>query len=229
MKQAIAYCRVSTQEQGRSGLGLAAQKEAIERFATAENIEIIGVFEETASGKGDDIKTRPQLQAALQAAAASKAFVVVAKLDRLSRDVGFIAGLMKAKVAFVVAELGADVDPFLLHLFAALAEKERATISFRTKSALQAAKARGQKLGNPRLAQARQGINESRQQAAQAFAVAVMPMVERAKANGAQSLRQIANFLNENNVKTPKNAAWTAQAVANCMRQFLTHNARARA
>ena len=149
MKAAVAYTRVSTSEQGRSGLGLEAQRAAIEAFAEREGIAICGWFSECQSGKrvSDTLAERPQLSAALEASKAAGAPVLVSKLDRLSRDVHFISGLMTHKVPFLVAELGADVDPFMLHLFAALAEKERAMISQRTKAALAALKARGVKLG----------------------------------------------------------------------------------
>ena len=152
MKIAIAYTRVSTAEQGRSGLGLEAQRAAIEAFAAREEITITAWFAEVQSGKriSDTLTERPQLSAALAASKAAGAPVLVSKLDRLSRDVHFISGLMAHKVPFLVAELGADVDPFMLHLFAALAEKERAMISQRTKAALAALKARGVKLGPKR-------------------------------------------------------------------------------
>jgi DNA invertase Pin-like site-specific DNA recombinase len=152
MKQAVAYTRVSTAEQGRSGLGLEAQKIAIEAFAAREGITISGWFSECQSGKrvSDTLADRPQLSAALRASQELSGPVLVSKLDRLSRDVHFISGLMAHKVPFLVAELGADVDPFMLHLFAALAEKERAMISQRTKAALAALKARGVKLGPKR-------------------------------------------------------------------------------
>ena len=111
---------------------------------------------EIETGKGADaLDSRPQLVAALSEARRQRCSVAVAKLDRLSRDVHFISGLMAHRVPFVVADLGADVDPFILHLFAALAEKERAMISTRTKAALAAAKARGVRLGGPKLAKAR--------------------------------------------------------------------------
>jgi DNA invertase Pin-like site-specific DNA recombinase len=129
-----------------------AQKEALERFAASEGFQILRVFVEVETGKGSDaLDRRPQLAAALNEARRQRCSVAVAKLDRLSRDVHFISGLMAHKVPFVVAELGADVDPFILHLFAALAQKERAMISARTKAALAAAKGRGVTLGGPRL------------------------------------------------------------------------------
>ena len=156
----IGYARVSTSQQGRSGLGLEAQKEALQRFAETEGFTLIRVFVEVETGKGSDaLERRPQLAAALNEARRQRCSIGVAKLDRLSRDVHFISGLMAHRVPFVVAELGSDVDPFILHLFAALAEKERKMIGHRTKVALAAAKERGVTLGNPRLFEARRGAS----------------------------------------------------------------------
>lgn len=149
--KAIAYCRVSTREQGRSGLGLEAQRAAIETFCKADGgVEIIEWFTEIESGKrvSDTLKARPQLKAALDKAAEIAGPVIVAKLDRLSRDVHFVSGLMVHGVEFIACELGRQSDPFMLHLFAALAEKERALISQRTTAALKALKGRGVKLGS---------------------------------------------------------------------------------
>ncbi len=148
---AIGYVRVSTAEQGKSGLGLEAQKAAIEAFAQREGFVVSTYFTEVQSGKriSDTLDERPQLQAALKSGAQNKIPIIVSKLDRLSRDVHFISGLMVQRVEFIVAELGRNNDPFMLHLFAALAEKERAMISQRTKAALAALKARGVKLGSP--------------------------------------------------------------------------------
>jgi hypothetical protein len=138
----IGYVRVSTSRQGRSGLGIEAQREALARFATSEGFELVRVFVEVETGKGADaLDRRPKLAAALSHARRQRCPVAVAKLDRLSRDVHFISGLIAHRVPFLVAELGPDVDPFILHLFAALAEKERALIATRTKAALAAAKA----------------------------------------------------------------------------------------
>jgi DNA invertase Pin-like site-specific DNA recombinase len=145
---AIAYYRVSTQRQGRSGLGIEAQRSAVARFAEAEGLTILEEFTEVETGKGSDaLDRRPHLTQALAAARRAKCPVVLAKLDRLSRDVAFISGLMAQRVPFIVAELGADADPFMLHLYAALAEKERRLISERTRSALFGRKASGTKLG----------------------------------------------------------------------------------
>jgi DNA invertase Pin-like site-specific DNA recombinase len=149
MRPAIGYIRVSTVKQGRSGLGLEAQQEALRRFAEAEGFAFVETFTEIESGKrGDD--HRPMLAAALERARKEKVPVIVAKLDRLSRDVHYIAGLMKHRVPFIVAELGADTDPFLLHIYAALAGKERKLISDRTSAAMKAAKARGVAIGGLR-------------------------------------------------------------------------------
>jgi DNA invertase Pin-like site-specific DNA recombinase len=129
MQQAIAYYRVSTARQGRSGLGIEAQRETVTRFANAENFEILDEFVEVETGNGADaLDRRPQLAAALATGRTKRCPVIVAKLDRLSRDVAFVAGLMAEKVPFIVAELGADADPFMPHLYAALAEKERRLI-----------------------------------------------------------------------------------------------------
>src|SRR5881394_582326 len=158
MTPAVAYYRVSTARQGKSGLGIEAQKAAIQRFAEAEGIELVGEHVEVETGKGADaLERRPELAAVLADARKAKCPVLVAKLDRLSRDVHFISGLMVERVPFVVAELGADVAPLVLRLDAALAEKERALISARTKAALAAKKAAGAKLGNSRAAEAGQG------------------------------------------------------------------------
>ena len=127
MKSIVAYIRVSTTSQGRSGLGIESQREALTRFAKEVGFDIVTEFVEVETGKGSDaLDRRPQLAAALAKARAMRCPVVVAKLDRLSRDVHFISGLMAHRVPFVVSELGPDVDPFVLHLYAALAEKARA-------------------------------------------------------------------------------------------------------
>src|SRR3979490_2119432 len=123
MGKAIAYLRVSTQQQHASALGIEAQRTAVGCFAEVEGIAIIREFVEAETGKGADaLDRRPQLAAALAAARSAKCAVLVSKLDRLSRDVAFVSGLMAQRVPFIVAELGRDADPFMLHLDAALAE-----------------------------------------------------------------------------------------------------------
>ena len=145
MKHYIQYRRVSTETQGDSKLGLDAQARVIEQFVASEDGEIVGDYIEILSGGDND---RPVLAEAMREAKRRKCWVVVSKLDRLSRDVEFIAGLMNKGVRFVVAELGHDVDPFLLHLYAALGEKERKLVSLRTREALASLKAQGRALGN---------------------------------------------------------------------------------
>jgi DNA invertase Pin-like site-specific DNA recombinase len=149
VQPAIPYIRVSRPRQGRSGLGLEAQQAAIGDFARAHSYRIHDVFSEVETGKAADaLVRRPKLARAIKAARklGKAAPVIVAKLDRLSRDVHFISGLMTQKVPFIVTELGPDVDPFMLHIHAAVAEKERSRIAQRTREALAAAKARGQQL-----------------------------------------------------------------------------------
>src|SRR5690349_1620367 len=148
MKPVVSYLRVSTDRQGRGGLGIEAQRDAIARFAEEEGFTVVAEHVEVETGKGADaLDRRPELAAALAQARKAKCPVIVAKLDRLSRDVHFISGLMSQKTPFIVVELGADADPFMLHLYAALAEKERTMISRRTRDALAAKKAQGVKLG----------------------------------------------------------------------------------
>ena len=214
----ITYCRVSTKAQGRSGLGLEAQREALARFVVAEEFEIVREFIEIETGKGADaLDRRPQLAAALAEARRRRCPVAVAKLDRLSRDVHFISGLMAERVPFVVAELGADVDPFILHLFAALAEKERAMIATRTRDALSRAKARGVKLRGPKLAQARRAAVEAIEASADRHAANVLPIIREIQRAGATSLRAIADALNARGVPTARGGRWQAQTVSNAL------------
>ena len=160
---------------------------------------------------------RPQLKAALAAARKLRCHVAVAKLDRLSRDVHFISGLMSHRVPFLVAELGPDVDPFVLHLFAALAEKERALISTRTRQALAAAKARGVALGNPKLHRARKSALKAVTAEADRFAANVLPIIREAQKAGATSLREIAAALNARGVPTARGGQWHAKSVSNIL------------
>lgn len=205
MKQAIAYIRVSTQKQGRSGLGLEAQLAAISRFCEVEGYRLIWTYTEIETGKGADaLERRPQLNAALAAAKANgNCPVIVAKLDRLSRDVAFIADLMAKRVPFIVAELGANADPFMLHLYAALAEQERRMISTRTKAALQAARERGTKLGSPTTP----AIMRDRASAfAETLRAVVAPLVH-------LSSRQIAEHLNTQGIMSATGKAWQSMTV----------------
>src|SRR5258706_7247206 len=193
MESAVAYLRVSTQRQQRSGLGIEAQRAAIARFAEVEGLTIIGEYVEAESGKGADaLDLRPQLAAALAAARKAKCSVLVAKLDRLSRDVAFVSGLMAQRVPFIVAELGRDADPFMLHLYAALAEKERRLISERTKAALAAKRASGIKLGNPRnIEQAGERGRSVQVATADEFVAGVMPIILQSKPQEPAASRQL--------------------------------------
>jgi DNA invertase Pin-like site-specific DNA recombinase len=207
MRDAVAYARVSTQSQGRSGLGMDAQVAAIDQFAAREGFRIVERFVEVETGKGADaLDRRPKLAAALKAARkVGKACpVIVAKLDRLSRDVHFISGLMQHKTPFIVAELGPDTDPFLLHIYASLAEKERRLISERTKAGLAAAKRRGKKLGG-RNAQSDKAAAE-----AAAFAERMRPILLEM---GALSANRVAAIFNERGVPTAAGGRWQATQV----------------
>jgi len=216
--RAFNCIRVSTTQQGRSGPGIEAQRHGLQHFAQAEGIDVLGEFVEVETGKGADaLDRRPQLKAALAAARKHRCYVAVAKLDRLSRDVHFISGLMAHKVPFLVAELGPDVDPFVLHLFAALAEKDRALISTRTRQALTAAKARGVILGNPMLAVARKSALEAVTIEADRFAANVLPIIREAQRAGAATLREIASALNARGVATARGGQWYAKSVANIL------------
>ena len=212
MTVAIGYTRVSTSEQGKSGLGLEAQAAAITRFALDEGFEIAGVITEVGGG-GLPIEDRPGLKSALARAHKLKCPVIVSKLDRLSRDVHFISGLMSRGVPFLVTELGADTDPFVLHLYAALSEKERRLISNRTKAALAALKAKGVKLGNPTnlAAAGRKGRKTNRAKAA-VFAAKVLPTIQKLRDQG-KTLREIAAELNEIGVRTARGGRWYAATV----------------
>ena len=214
----ITYVRVSTSGQGRSGLGIEAQRRALAQFANTEGFDVVQEFVEVETGKGADaLDRRPQLKAALAAARKLRCQVAVAKLDRLSRDVHFISGLMAHKVPFLVAELGPDVDPFVLHLFAVLVEKERALISTRTRQALSAAKALGVTLGNPRLQVARKSALDAVKAEANRYAANVLPIIRGAQKAGARTLREIAEALNARGIATARGGQWYAQSVANVL------------
>jgi DNA invertase Pin-like site-specific DNA recombinase len=214
----VGYVRVSTAEQGRSGLGLEAQRAAIARFAEAEGLVVTQVFEEIETGSGTDaLERRPQLAAALKVARKIKAPVLVAKLDRLSRDVHFISGLMAQRVEFIVCDLGRQADPFVLHLYAALAEKERGMISARTIAGLAAAKARGTKIGMSAMSKTAQSkirklASAAKGRAADGRAKAVESDIRCALADGG-SLRKAAELLNERGIASPAGGRWHAPSL----------------
>ena len=200
----IAYFRVSTDRQGRSGLGLDAQREAVLRHVGSNRGELIGEFCEIESGKRND---RPQLAAAISAANRAKATLIIAKLDRLARNVHFVSGLMESGVDFIAVD-NPHANKLMVHMLAAFAEHEREQISQRTKDALAAAKARGIRLGRngaDRLAPAyrAEAIERARQLA---------PVVAELRAAG-MSARQIAAELTARKIATPGGGRWHAQAV----------------
>jgi DNA invertase Pin-like site-specific DNA recombinase len=225
-RTAVAYYRVSTKRQGRSGLGLEAQREAVARFAFQGGLEVVAEYTEVETGKGSDaLDQRPQLAAAIEKAKRLGAVVMVAKLDRLSRDVHFISGLMRSRVRFVVTELGADADPFMLHVYAALAEKGRSLIAQRTRDALAAAKARGVKLGNPRGAQHLKGRGnreavEAVTQGAQERAQMLSGVLEELRAQGITSANAMAKALNSQGIPTARGGQWTARGVLNVLERL---------
>ncbi len=227
----VAYLRVSTGAQGRSGLGIEAQREALAHFCNAQGAALMREFVEVETGKGvDALDRRPQLAAALAEADRLGCPVLVAKLDRLSRDVAFIAALMARRVPFVVADLGPQADPFMLHIYAALAEQERRMIGARTKVALGAAKARGVKLGGDR--GHRHGADDAaafgaaggavRRDAANRDAARVADTIaELRAATPGLSLGGIAKGLAERGVETPRGGTgWTATGVKRALERL---------
>jgi DNA invertase Pin-like site-specific DNA recombinase len=219
MAKAVAYYRVSTLRQQRSGLGIEAQRAAVAAFASTHGYTLVAEHIEAETGKGTDaLERRPQLAAALATARLSKCPVIVAKLDRLSRDVAFVAGLMAQKVPFIVAELGPDADPFMLHLYAALAEKERRLISERTRSALAAKRATGARLGNPRNLDKAGAIGRDAQIAeANRFAANILPVVAEIRRSGVSALASIADALNRRGIRTSRGGEWQVSSVRNLL------------
>lgn len=214
----VIYRRVSTSKQERSGLGLDAQLTALKTFCDFEGLDIVGDFSESVSGSSP-IEQRPALQEALALAKALNCSICVAKLDRLSRDVAFISGLMASGVPFVVSELGVDTDPFVLHLFAALAEKERKLISQRTKAALQERLKRGAKLGNTTNLSFAQAKGHAALSAnAQRFASGVAPLIVKLRAQG-DTLQSIAEQLNQLSYKSSRGCSWTPTAVSRVLKR----------
>jgi DNA invertase Pin-like site-specific DNA recombinase len=219
MERAVAYHHVSTQQQHRSGLGIEAQRAAVRRFAEAEGMTLIGKFVEAETGKSADaLNRRPQLAAALASARSARCPVIVSKLDRLSRDVAFVSGLMAQRVPFMVAELGRDADPFMLHLYAALAEKERRLISERTRAALAAKKAQGARLGNPtNLVAAGYVGREIQASGADHFAANLSPLLTAIQNSGATTLDAITRALNERGIRSARGCRWHVSSVRNLL------------
>jgi DNA invertase Pin-like site-specific DNA recombinase len=198
----VAYYRVSTEKQGRSGLGLEAQQEAVARYLNGGEWDLVGEFTEEETGKGSNaLDRRPQLRAALDHARKAKATLVIAKLDRLSRNVAFIASLMETGVPFVAVDMP-HAKTFELHIRAALAEEERRMIADRTRAAMQAAKARGVVLGENGKVLAAKHKAEAVERLA--------PIADRLVAlrDAKVSVRRIAETLNAEGVPSPAGGKW---------------------
>ena len=221
MSKFVAYYRVSTRRQGASGLGLEAQQRAVMAFLQGGHGHLVGEFIEVESGQCNE---RPQLHAALKLCRVSGAKLIVAKLDRLSRNLAFLVSLQEARVPFVCAD-NPNANELTINLLAVLAQHERQVISERTKAALQAAKARGVRLGNPRIAQLRpnrrEAANALRSQRAQAFVADLSELIAEIQAGGITSLAGIARALNERGIPARRGGSWRAVQVRRILRQGL--------
>jgi DNA invertase Pin-like site-specific DNA recombinase len=210
----VSYLRVSTARQGVSGLGLEAQRAAVAGYLNGGDWELLKEIVEVESGKRND---RPALAEALKVCRKHKATLVIAKLDRLARNVAFISNLMESGVEFVAVDMP-QANRFVVHILAAVAEHEAEAISKRTKAALAAAKARGTQLGGRRVSAERfaeigTAARKVRTEVADKRAAEIMPLIRSIQAAGATSLRQIAAALNEQNVATPRGGEWSAVQV----------------
>lgn len=204
-ERVVSYLRVSTKQQGRSGLGIEAQREAVARYMATTGATLLEEFEEHESGKGfDALERRPQLRAAVALAKKRKAVLVIAKLDRLARNVHFISGLMETKVQFKSCDFP-SADPFMLHVYASMAEAEGKRISQRISAALQAKKAKGGIVGN--VANLRPH-NTVRAEAAAAFAAELRPTIDAFKGYG-MTQRDMVDALNRAGTRTAQGGQWS--------------------
>ena len=206
IRRFVAYYRVSTDRQGKSGLGLEAQKAAVADYLNGGDWKLLAEFTEVESGKKHE--DRPELAKAIEACRRQKAKLVIAKLDRLSRNLAFTATLMDAGVEFIAVD-NPHANKLTIHILAAVAQHEREMISERTKAALQAAKARGKRLGNPRLKEAAKLGRAAVAATADRFAANVLPFIRDAQKAGAVSNNAIAAELNRRSIRTAHNRAWT--------------------
>lgn len=214
MADYVAYLRVSTEEQGRSGLSLEAQREAIQRFLRKGDRLIAPEFVEVQSGRKDD---RPELMKALAHVRLTRSTLLVAKLDRLSRNLIYIAQLWKDGTPVKACDSPED-DEFTIHLKAAFAQEERKRISERTKAALAAAKARGVKLGGFRGVKVDPALGRAAiAKASDEFREAVSPIIRELQAQGITGLRPLARALNEKGVRTRRGGEWSAAQVQRVM------------
>jgi DNA invertase Pin-like site-specific DNA recombinase len=224
-RRAVTYVRVSTARQGASGLGLDAQRSAVQAYASSVGVSIVAEFVEVESGKRAD---RPQLMAALAACRLHRATLIIAKLDRLARNVHFISGLMESKCEFVAVDMP-HANRLTLHLMAAMAEHEAAAISERTKAALAAAKARGVRLGSPagakhlrvKCCEAAAASAASRRATAQTRALAIAPLLALLRAEGVIGTCATAVELNRRGVPAPSGGAWYPQQIRRTEKRLL--------
>lgn len=219
-KRFVGYYRVSTDKQGRSGLGLEAQKDAVERHVRAAGGTVLRDYIEVESGKRND---RPKIAQAIAHAKVTGSTLIIAKLDRLARSVAFISTLMESGVDFVAADMPL-ANRLTIHILAAVAEHEREAISQRTKDALQAAKRRGVRLGNPNGARALHGLGNAAAIAAtkahaRRRAEDLLPIVEAIRAEGWTTLADIAREMNQRGIKTARDAAWHPASVMRLLRK----------
>lgn len=211
----IAYYRVSTDRQGRSGLGLEAQQQAVCDYLAGCG-ELTQSFTEVESTRKNDL---PQLAAALEACRRYQATLVIAKLDRLARNVSFISGLMESGVEFVAVDMP-EANRLTIHILAAVAEHEREMISQRTKAALQAAKARGVKLGSPEPKKGAAVRTQVVQEKADRFAAHILPVIHDLQAQGITSYRAIARALNARGIQTANQRQWYPTTVKNLLQRI---------
>ena len=218
----VAYYRVSTAKQGASGLGLEAQQEAIRSYLNGGNWKLVAKVVEIESGKRSD---RPKLAEAMRLCRLHNATLVIAKLDRLSRDAHFLLGLQKAGVEFVAVD-NPHANRLTIHILAAVAEDEAKRISERTKAALAAAKARGVKLGGHRGVVLSETVREAgratRTTKAEARAGDLAPIITELQANGVTSLGGIAKALNECEIPTARGGEWSAVQVMRVLARLKT-------
>lgn len=221
MTKAVAYYRVSTPKQGESGLGLEAQRSAVEAFCKARGLDLIAPpFQEVESGKRDD---RPELMKAIERCKITGATLIVAKLDRLSRNVAFLATLQDSSVKFIAVDMP-EANELTVHIMAAVAQQERKAISTRTREALAAARARGTKLGNPNGAAALRRFGNASplgsaalKRNADEHALRLRPIVDQLRKDGNASLGALAGALNSEGILTPRGAKWHPSSVRNLL------------
>lgn len=209
----IGYYRVSTQAQGRSGLGLEAQRDAVAKYVKSVGGTLLAEFQEVESGGRSD---RVELKAALQHCRMKKAMLVIAKIDRLARNVHFISQLLESGVEFIAADMP-SANKLTIHIIAAMAEYERDVVSQRTKASLAAAKSRGVTLGNPRAAEVSAFGVASARAKADSYALALKPTLDSLRASGITSFSRIATALEASRIRTRRGGQWTATGVKNIL------------